>query len=144
MNVALPANGATLAATYGLGSIASFVNDGDSTTTTNFWAANIVGDTVTIDFGRLRNVTSVTVYTNDTSFNSVSPAKYIEISSDSTVWKKTAQLTGGDVGCSSYSAGSGKISCTFSATQSVRYLRARVTSATPGGQHIVELEAQGT
>src|SRR6218665_1120093 len=73
VNVALPANGASLSATYGLGSIAGFVNDGDSTTTTNFWTGNITGDTVTIDFGKLRNVTSVTVYTNNTSFNSGSP-----------------------------------------------------------------------
>lgn len=144
VNVALPVNGATVAATYGLGSTSAFVADGDNTTTTNFWAGNIIGDTVTIDFGRLRSVSSVTVYTSDTSFNSGSPAKYIEISADNTTWLKTAQVTGSDVGCSSYSAGSGKISCTFPTAQSIRYFRVRVTSATPGTQHIVEMEAQGT
>ncbi|MDQ8037492.1 MAG: hypothetical protein REI12_08725, partial [Pedobacter sp.] len=70
VNVALPANGATVAATYGLGTLSGFANDGDSVTTTNFWAGNITGDTLTVDFGRLRNITSVVVYTNDTSFNS--------------------------------------------------------------------------
>ncbi|MDQ8036763.1 MAG: discoidin domain-containing protein, partial [Pedobacter sp.] len=105
---------------------------------------NITGDTLTVDFGRLRNITSVVVYTNDTSFNSASPVKIIEISADNTSWKKTAQPTGGDVACLSYATGSGKISCTFASAQSVRYFRVRITSATPGGQHIVEMEAQGT
>lgn len=144
VNVALPGNGATVAASYGLGTLSAFVNDGDNSTTTNFWAGNITGDTLTIDFGRLRNITSVTVYTNDTSFNSGAPAKYIEISADNVTWKKTAQITGADVSCFIYTSGSGKISCTFAVAQSVRYFRVRITSASPAGQQIVEMEAQGS
>ena len=39
-----------MSATYG-GATANFVNDGDTATTTNFWAGNVSGDTVTVDFG---------------------------------------------------------------------------------------------
>ncbi len=143
VNVALPANGATVSATYG-GSTKDFVNDGDTTTTTNFWAGNIGGDTVTVDFGKLRNVTDVTVYTNDTSFSSSNPSKYIEVSADNASWKKTAQVVGGDVACASYVTGTGKISCTFSTAQSIRYLRVRVTAVSPGNEHVVEIQATGT
>lgn len=143
INVALSANGAAVSATFG-GATANFVNDGDSTTTANFWAGNVADDAVTIDFGQLRSVSEVTVYTSNTSFNSSSPAKYIEISADGTAWKKTAQLTGADVGCIAFSSGSGKIRCVFSAAQAVRYFRVRVTAVSPGAQQIVEMEAQGS
>jgi len=143
VNVSLAANGGSASATYG-GTMANFVNDGDNSTTTNFWAGNVTGDTVTVDFGSLRTVTEISVYTNDTSFNSGSPKKYIEISADNATWKKTAQIVGGDVACSTFSAGSGKIRCVFSSPQSVRYFRVRVTSATPADQEIVEMEALGS
>lgn len=143
VNVALPANGATVSATYG-GTTANFVNDGDSATTTNFWTGNVADDAVTIDFGRLRQVTEVTVYTNDLSFSSSSPKKYIEVSADNITWKTTAQVTGGDVGCSTYSSGSGKIRCVLSPMQSIRYFRVRVTAVAPSTQNIVEMEAVGT
>ncbi len=142
VNVSLASSGASVSASYG-GATANFVNDGDSATTTNFWAGNVSGDTVTVDFGATRTVTEVSVYTNDTSFDSGSPKKYIEISADNLSWKKTAQIIGGDVGCSTYSSGSGRIRCVFSAPQSIRYFRVRVTAATPSTQQIVEMVALG-
>lgn len=142
-NIALSASGATVTADYGMVSTANFVNDGDSTTIANYWAGNVTGDAVTIDFGRMRSVEKVIVYTNDTSFNSSSPEKVIEISSDNITWKTTAQFTGGDVSCPGYSVGSGKISCTFASPQSIQYFRVRITSATPSDQHIIEMEAIG-
>lgn len=144
VNVALTANGASVSATYGNGSTSNFVNDGDSTTTTNFWAGNVADDAVTVDFGQLRQVTEVTVYTNDTSFSSASPAKYIEVSADNSSWQKTAQVTGGNIGCSTFSSGSGKIRCVFTTQQSLRYFRVRVTAAGPSAQHVVEMEALGS
>lgn len=142
VNASLAANGGSVSASYG-GATANFVNDGDTATTTNFWAGNVSGDTVTVDFGATRTVTEVSVYTNDTSFDSGSPKKYIEISADNLSWKKTAQIIGGDVGCSTYSSGSGRIRCVFSAPQSIRYFRVRVTAATPSSQEIVEMVALG-
>jgi hypothetical protein len=143
VNVSLAANGSSVAATYG-GAMASFVNDGDNTTTTNFWSGNIADDAVTIDFGLSRTVTEISVYTSDTSFNSGSPTKYIEISADNSTWKKTAQIVGGDVSCSTFSSGSGKIRCVFSTPQSIRYYRVRVVGAAPASQQIVEMEALGS
>jgi hypothetical protein len=143
VNVALPANGASVSATYGSGSTDNFVNDGDSANTTNFWAANVTGDKATIDFGRLRNVSEITVYTNDTSYSSGTPTKDIEISADNATWKKTALPLGGDITCPTYSAGSGKIRCVFATTQSIRYFHVVITSATPSTQHIIEMEAVG-
>lgn len=143
VNVSLTANGASVSATYG-GTMANFVNDADTSTTTNFWAGNVAEDKVTVDFGSTRTVTEVSVYTNDTSFDSGSPKKYIEISADNVTWKKTAQIVGGDVACSTFSAGSGKIRCVFSTAQSIRYFRVRVTSVAPATQQIVEMVALGT
>lgn len=143
VNVALPANGASASATYG-GVTANFVNDGDSTTTTNFWTGNVADDAVTVDFGRLRQVTEISVYTNDTSFSSLNPAKYIELSADNSTWQTTAQITGGDIGCPTFSAGSGRIRCVFASPRSVRYFRVRVSAVGPASQHVVEMEAQGT
>lgn len=145
VNVALPSNGASVSATYGAGSIDGFVNDGDSTTTTNYWAGNISGDSVTIDFGRIRSVESVTVYTNDLSFSSASPKKVIEVSLDGNTWLKTAQITGGDIACPTFttSSSTGRIYCAFASAQSLRYFRVRVPSATPADQHIIEMEAMG-
>ena len=153
MNVSLAENGGSVVATYG-GAMANFVNDGDNTTTTNFWSGNIADDAVTIDFGlsrtitnnheQSRTITEISVYTNDTSFNSVSPTKYIEISADNSTWKKTAQIVGSDVSCSTFSSGSGKIRCVFSTPQSIRYYRVRVVGAAPASQQIVEMEALGS
>src|SRR5690606_29155439 len=106
VNAALTANGASVAATYG-GVTANFVNDGDSTTTTNFWTGNVADDAVTVDFGKLRQISEVTVYTNDTTFSSISPKKLIEVSADNLTWKTTAQMAGGDIGCPTLSMGSG-------------------------------------
>jgi hypothetical protein len=139
-NVALPINGASVSATYG-GATASFVNDGD-TTPSQYWAGNSALDTVTINFGRLRRVSSLTIYTNDTSFNSGSPKKYIEISADGLAWKKTAQITGGDVACLNFSTNAGKISCEFATPENIQFLRARIMSDF-SNQKIIEMEAMG-
>lgn len=143
VNVALPANGASVTATYG-GTTANFATDGDTTTTANFWAGNVADDAVTVDFGKLRTVSNVTLYTNDTSFSSGSPAKYVEVSTDKTTWKKTAQVVGGDISCLNYTSGGGKISCGFATAQAFRYLRVRVTAVSPSAEHVVELQATGT
>lgn len=143
INVALPASGAVVTATYASGTMANFVTDGDVTTTTNFWSGNVADDAVTVDFGRTRTVTEMSVWTNDTSFNSGSPTKYIEISSDNAIWKKTAQISGGDVACSTLTVGSGKIRCVFTTAQSIRYARVRVVGTAPAAQQIVELQATG-
>jgi hypothetical protein len=57
VNVSLAENGGSVVATYG-GAMANFVNDGDNTTTTNFWSGNIADDAVTIDFGLSRTITN--------------------------------------------------------------------------------------
>lgn len=148
VNVALTANGASVSATYGNGSTANFVNDADSTTTTNFWTGNVADDAVTVDFGQLRLVSEVTVYTNDVTYSSSSPKKYIEVSVDGSTWKTTMQPTSvdstGNVGCFTYEGGSGKLRCVFTAAKSLRYFRVRVTAVAPTTQNIVEMEALGT
>lgn len=147
VNVALTASGASVSATYG-GTTANFVQDGDSTTTTNFWTGNVADDAVTVDFGQLRLVSEVTVYTNDVTYSSSSPKKYIEVSVDGSTWKTTMQPTSvdstGNVGCVTYETGSGKLRCVFTAAKSLRYFRVRVTAVAPSAQNVVEMEALGT
>lgn len=141
-NVALPANGATVAATYG-GTTANFVTDGDTTTTTNFWTGNVADDAVTVDFGKSRLITNVTLYTNDTAFNSANITKYVEVSTDKVTWKKTMQPVGADISCLNYKIGAASISCDFSTAQFFRYIRVRVTAVSPSAEHVVELQVTG-
>ncbi len=142
VNVALASQGATATATYDNGN-ADLVNDGD-TTVANFWAGNISGDYVTVDFGSSKNVASITVYTNDTGFSSNNPNKVIEVSNNGTTWLTTADLTGGDLRCSSLSMGNGRIACTFENRTDLRYVRFTVTAQNNVGLiHVYEIQAQG-
>lgn len=140
-NVALASQGATATATYDNGN-ADLVNDGD--TTSNFWAGNITGDSVTVDFGESKNVASLTIYTSSTSYSSNNPEKIIEVSNNGTTWLTTAVPLGGDVGCSSLSMGSGRIACTFENRTNLRYVRFTVTAQNNVGLiQVHEIQAQG-
>ena len=141
-NVALASAGASASATYDNGN-AGLVNDGDNSTS-NFWAGNITGDSVTIDFGSVKDITSITVYTNSTTFNSTNPDKRIEISEDGNTWSLTAQLTGGDLGCASASMASGRIECTLADRTDARYIRFTTTATSNVGLiQVYEMEVQG-
>lgn len=141
-NVALSSNGASMTATYNQESAAN-VGDGDTGTST-FWAGNIAGDQVTVNFGRVAKVTDVTVYTNNTSYSSSNPAVQVELSLNGQSWKTTMIPSfggGADIGCPTWNAGSGKLSCTFSSEESAQFLRITTNS---GSVSIYEVEATGT
>jgi len=142
INVALQANGGSATASYDNDN-AGLVNDGDTTTST-FWAGNVINDAVTIDFGSSKNISSITIYTNSTTFSSSNPDQLIEISSNGTNWRTTAQLVGGDVPCSSSSLGSGKVACTLTSRADARFIRFRVTATADIGLiQVHEIEVQG-
>lgn len=139
-NVVLSSNGASITASYNDVSM-GYVVDGD-TTTSNFWAGNITGDNVVVDFGQVAKLTDVTIYTNNTSYNSSNPAIKVELSEDNQSWKTTMNPYGAsDIACSTWSAGSGKLSCAFSGEQNARYMRITTNS---GSVYIYEAEATGT
>ncbi len=139
-NVALASNGATVTATYDVDS-AQKVIDGDTSTSIH-WSGNISNDSVTVDLGSVITLQDLTIYTNDTTFSTSSPTKIVEISSDGTSWKTTAQLVGGDVACQSVSLGNGKIFCAFVDNQNVRFIKVKITTTSDVGLiNIYEIEA---
>lgn len=141
-NVALSSAGASASATYDNGN-AGLVNDGD-TSTSNFWAGNITGDSVTIDFGSVKDISSITVHTNATSFSSNNPDKRIEISEDGNTWSLTAQPIGGDLRCAGLSIGSSRIACTLAERTDARYIRFVTTASSNVGLiQVYEMEVQG-
>jgi len=141
-NVALTSNGATMTATYNQES-AAYVGDGDTTTST-FWAGNVAGDHVTVDFGQVAKVSDVTVFTNNTSYSSSNPAVQVQLSLDGQSWKTTMVPSFGgfsDIGCPTWNAGSGKLNCIFSIEERAQYIRITTNS---GSVSIYEVEATGT
>jgi len=137
-NLALPTNGAEVSATYDEDS-AAFTTDGDNTTSL-YWAGNIADDAVTVNFGSVAEVTEISIYTNDLSFDSTNPNKYIEISIDAETWNTTG-LTSVDVTCSEFSIGDGKVFCKFKEMQEIQYVRVRVMN---GDINIYEIEVMGS
>ena len=143
INVALASNGASTFANYN-DTQASKVNDGD-TSTSEYWSGNIAGDYVRIDFGKIRKVNEISIYTSDTSFSSSQPNKLIELSIDNQNWSTTAQISGGDIACSSLSLNALKITCSFSNRQQARYLRftTKATGASAALLNVYEMQAIG-
>lgn len=124
-NVAAKDNGATVTATYD-SSGASYVIDGDITESF-FWSANVTGDELKIDFGQTVSVSDITIYTNDMIFSTSNPSKIIEVSKDNTTWLETSNIIAGDIPCQSSNIGGGKMFCSFSSAQDLRYLKIRIT-----------------
>ncbi len=137
-NLALPINGAEVSATYDEDS-AVFTTDGDNTTSL-YWAGNIADDAVTVNFTSVAEVSELSVYTNDLSFNLNNPSKYIEISKDGETWKTTG-VASVDVNCSEFSVGDGKVLCKFNEAQEIQFVRVRVMN---GDINIHEIEAMGS
>jgi hypothetical protein len=139
-NVVLTSNGAEITASYNEVST-DYIGDGDTTTST-FWAGNVDGDNFVVDFGQVAQLTNITIYTNTTSYSSSDPAIQVELSEDNATWETTMQPFGSpDIACPTWSAGSGKLSCTFAAEESARYMRVTTNDS---GVHIYEVEATGT
>ena len=137
-NLALPTNGAEVSATYDEDS-AAFTTDGDNTTSL-YWAGNIADDAVTVNLSSVADVTEISIYTNDLSFNLTNPNKYIEISKDGEAWSATAPVSNSGVSCMDSSFGDGKIYCKFSQVQEIQYVRVRVMN---GQINIHEIEVMG-
>ncbi|MEH6346330.1 MAG: discoidin domain-containing protein [Bermanella sp.] len=137
-NLALPTNGAEVSATYDENS-AAFTTDGDNTTSL-YWAGNIADDAVTVNLSSIAEVTELSIYTNDSSFNTSNPSKYIEISIDGETWNTTG-VASVDVNCSEFSVGDGKVLCKFNEAQEIQYVRVRVMN---GDINIYEIEAMGS
>lgn len=143
VNVALVSNGALATATYDPIS-APNVNDGFTEPTSDFWSGIASGDSVTIDFGRVRYLNKITIFTNDTTFDLGDPNKRIEISTDitnSSNLNSTAQDSGGDISCASLIRSSVSITCTYSSRQQARFLR--FTTLTTDLLRVVEMQAIG-
>lgn len=139
-NVVLTSNGSSISSSYNDVS-AKYIADGD-TTTSNFWAGNISGDNLVIDFGQAAKLSDISVYTNNTSYNSSNPAVKVELSMDKQAWKLTMNPYGAsDIACPTWIVGNGKISCKFSSDESARYIRVTTNAGTV---HIHEVEATGT
>jgi hypothetical protein len=139
-NVVLSTNGALISSSYNDVS-SKYIADGDSTTS-NFWAGNIPGDNLVIDFGQTAKLSDVSVYTSNTSYNTSNPAIKVELSTDKQTWKRTMNPYGAsDVSCSTWAAGEGKLFCVFSAEESARYMRVITND---GSVRIHEVEATGT
>lgn len=141
-NVALSSNGATIAATYDSDN-AEYVIDGD-TTEDFYWSGNINSDSFTIDFGEVVDLSDITIFTNDLTFSTSNPNKILEISEDGDAWKRTSEVSGGDVPCLNSSTGDGKMYCEFMLIQRVRYIKVTITTNdSPELIKIFEIEATG-
>ncbi|WP_416395821.1 discoidin domain-containing protein [Allohahella sp. A8] len=134
------ATGPVATATYDNDS-AAVVIDGN-TQPDMFWSGNITDDAVTVDLGSLQSINQLNVYTNNTGFSTTQPNLVIEVSADAQSWSRTADLTGGDVPCSSLQLSGGTFRCTFGSTQTIRYARVRVTATENIGLYqVYEVEA---
>ena len=142
INVALAINGSSASANYN-DIQASKVIDGN-TGISESWAGNISEDFVTIDFGKVRSLSRITIYTSDTTFNPNSPNKRIELSTDisnSSNWKTTAQESGGDINCNTLFRTTQTIACSYSTRIDARYIR--FTSLTSDLLNVYEIQATG-
>jgi hypothetical protein len=135
INVALASNGSSISTNYD--NQQSKVIDGD-TSTSESWAGNAINDYVKIDFKKTRFLKEIKIFTND---NANQANKRIEISTDNSTWKTTAQSSGNDIDCTSFSTNTTNITCTYSSRQQARYLR--FTTLTTDLLNIYEIQAFG-
>ena len=142
INVALVSNGGSASANYNTVS-APKVNDGD-TSTSEYWSGNVVGDAVTINFGRSRFLKEIRIYTNEAILNPIVAISLIELSVNGDDWFSTAQGSGGDINCQTLFSSTNKITCTYSSRQEARFLRFTTKrQLDPGLVNVYELEAIG-
>lgn len=143
INMAAKSNGASVTSTYD-SSAAEYVIDGD-TTTSLYWSGNITDDSLTVDMGKAVSASSITVYTNDTSFSTNNPFKTVDVSADGSTWLRTlAPFGNGDIACPTYVTGSGRVYCNFESDQSFRYVKVTITAqSNPGLVQIHEVEVMG-
>ncbi len=120
---------------------ADLVNDG--VTSGLFWGGNIASDFVQIDFGELKSVSSVRVFTNATGFDSMNPDKWIELSEDGLNWMTTAQPADGDLACGTYSSDADSIYCELATRFDAQYIRFRLSAVSPGTIRVYEMVVSG-
>jgi hypothetical protein len=142
INVALASNASTVSTSYD--NQQSKVIDGD-TSTSEYWSGNVTNDSVTVNFGRIRYLKEIRIYTNEPIFNAITPNRLIELSSNGTDWFTTAQANGGDISCLSLLPATNKITCTYASRQQARYLRFTTTkiNLNAGLVNVYEMEAIG-
>jgi len=124
---------------------AGLVNDG-ITASASYWAGNALNDAVEIDFGELKDVSEIRVYTNKTSYDAMNPELRIELSVNGASWLSTAQpaATGADLECSTYSSNADRIGCVLANRIDVQYVRVRTINASnPGSVFISEIQVFG-
>ena len=142
INVALASNGGIASANYNDIS-APNVNDGD-TSTSEYWSGNIIGDAVTIDFGRSRHLKEIRIYSNEAILNPIVAINVIELSANGDNWLSTAQASGADISCQTLLSTTNKITCTYASRQEARFLRFTTKRAVnPELVNVYELAAIG-
>ncbi len=140
INVAL-ASTASASASYDPNS-ASNVIDGDTTSTTD-WAGIAEDDSVQVNFGKLRYLKEIKIFTNDSSPSN----KRIEISTDNVIWKTTGRSSGVDVPCTTYMTtnasvtSTASITCSYSSRQQAVYVK--FTTLTTDLLNVYEIQAIG-
>lgn len=137
INVALVSSEASATADYDPAS-APNVNDGFTEPTSDFWSGIASGDSVTIDFGKIRYLKEIEIFTNN---NTNQTNKRIEISTDNSNWSSTVQSSGGDIICTSLVTNTSSIKCSYSSRQQARYLK--FTTLTTSLLSVFEIQAIG-
>ena len=89
-DLAAASSGATVAATYDSDSATNVIDRDVSRSL--FWSANITGDNLTIDFGKIVNISHMDIYTNEFYLNSFKEKWMVELSQDGFTWKRTMVL----------------------------------------------------
>lgn len=135
VNAAEQSNGGKATATYDSDN-AGLVNDGDTNTAT-FWAGNMNGDHVTVEFDREYQLGELTVFTNRTNNMDTE----IQLSTDGSDFD-TVNLAGDcNVGLT---MGRGMITCWTSPEMPATHIRVVITDPTnPGTVKIHEIQALG-
>lgn len=142
INVALTSNGATTSATYDSPQ-ASVTIDGNASTSL-FWAGNITGDSITVDFGSSKALSQLDIYTNDANLNELNASKVVELSTDNATWNTTAETSGGAITCQQLNSSGGHTLCNYNLRQSARYIRITIEALTAIGlENVHEIQATG-
>lgn len=142
-NVAVAAQGAYVAATYDAAS-AAYVNDGD--TTGAYWVGDARNAAVTLALAKNYRLSGFTLYTNAT--NNIDTR--VELSSDGEHYLPVSLTNpvvanSGEIYCSSFSMGSGKIWCGLESLPEASHVRVVITAAEADvpNTRIYELEVTG-
>ena len=134
INVALASSGSSVTANYDQDS-ADNVIDGDNSTASD-WAGNASNDNLKIDFGQLRQISQIKIFSNGISNN-----MRIDLSSNNSTWFDTLQNAGVDIPCTTVTSNSTSITCDFAERKPVRYLR--FTALTNSLLNVYEIEVTG-